>query len=344
MKGSTVLTPYRVEPKALHDLIIMPQFGDVLDMETGQVTVPSDEEGDWQIIDGVVSSRPIMDLFGGQNILKRRDATCKLIYGSVGRLSNRKIETEKLYGAVEDCQTEFYQGCFADYEQENFDLFGAQVLPIMEKGVAADLYANKYFGDVSRGSDVNGLWSWNKFDGIFTWYARYIADGTIPSAQTFTIPAGTLTPTQANAALLTAFQKQDGIFKFFDKKDKAFYVDTDLAEAYYDYLIQSGVTVLQERMSGRPMLYFKGIEVKPKKWDGILAALNGGTAAHAVIFTLQGNFLYAADSAYGGGARNNEAIRIWWSDDDNVWRRTIHMKSGTQLASPAHSVFGMTSF
>jgi len=338
------LTPFRVEPKAMHELIIMPQFGDVIDSETGQVTIPSDEEGDWQIMDDVVVSRPIMDLFGGQNILKRRDATCKLIYSPVGRLGARLIKTEKLYAATEDCQEEFYQGAFEDYEQQNFDAFFENVMPFIEKGVATDIYTNKYFGDISRTSDVNGIWSWNRFDGVFTQIARYVAAGTIPAGQTFTIPSGTLTPSQANAALQSAFDKQDGILKFFDKADKAFYVDQDLAEAYHEYVVTSGVTVLMERMTGRPMLFKKGIEVRVKKWDGVLAALNAGTAAHACILTLKGNFLYAADSKYGGGPKRNEAIRMWWSDDDNIWKRQIHLKAGTEIAAPQHIVFGMTSF
>jgi hypothetical protein len=342
MAKGTVLTPFKVSPRSFHELIVMPQFGDVIDDATGQVTIPSDEEGDWQIMDDVVTSRPILDLFGGQNILKRREATCKLIYGSAGRLSARSISTTKLYAAVEDCQEEFYQGCFEDYAQENFDMFGAQVMPIIEKGVATDLYTNKYFGDITRSADSNGIWSWNKCDGIFTHIAKYIAAGTIPSGQTFTIPAGTLTGTQANTALKSAFDAQDGLFKFFAKEDKCFYVDSDLAEAYYDYLIAAGHTVLMERMSGRPKLYYKGIEVKVKKWDGVLAALNGGTEAHAVILTLRGNFLYGADSKYGGGPRRNEAVRMWWSDDDNVWKRQMHMKAGTEIAAPQHVVFGMT--
>lgn len=342
------LTPFVVSPKSMHELIIMPQFGDVLDTESGSVTIPSDEDGDWMIMDDVVSSRPIMDLFGGQNILKRRDATCKLIYGSVGRLSARKIETEKLYAAVEDCQDEFYQGAFEDYSTENFDLFGAQIMPIMEKGVATDIYANKYFGDVTRPSDVNGLWSWNKFDGVFTHIARYIASGTIPAGQTFAIAGGTITPAQANQALEDAYAKQDGIMKFYDKGMKVFYVDEDFATAYHKYLTQSGqavaTTPTSERMAGKPILYSNGILLKIKKWDGILAALNGGTAAHALILTLQGNFLYGADSKYGGGPRRNEAIRVWWSDDDNVWKRQIHLKAGTEIAAPQHIVFAMTSF
>lgn len=343
MAKNITLTPFQVSPRAMHELIIMPQFGDVLD-ENGDVTMPSDEEGDWQIMDNVASERPIMDLFGGQNILKRRDATCKLIYSPVARLGARYLRTQKLYAATEDCQEEFYQGAFEDFEQENFDIFFENVMPILEKGLATDIYSNKWFGDITRASDTNGIWSWNKFDGIFTHYARYIADGTIPNAQTFTIPAGALTPTQANTALTTAFNSQDGIMKFYDKTLKVFYVDEDLADAYHDYLVQSGQTVMADRMSGKPILYKKGILVKPKKWDGILAGLNTGTAAHAVILTLQGNFLYGADSKYGGGPKRNEAVRIWYSDDDNVWKRQIHLKAGTEIAAPQHTVFGMTEF
>jgi hypothetical protein len=339
------LTPFRVAPKAFHELIIMPQFGDVLDSETGTVTVPSDEEGDWMIMDEVYEQgRPILDLFGGQNVLKRRDATCKLIYSPVGRLGARNIYGTKLYAATEDCQEEFYQGAFSDYEQENFDIFGENVMPILEKGVATDIYSNKWFGDVSRPSDINGIWSWNKFNGVFTHIARYIATGVIPSEQIFAIPEGDLTPTQAKDALASAFSKQDGTMKFFDKTLKVFYVDEDLAEAYHDYIVQSGQTVMADRMSGKPILFYKGIRVKPKKWDGILAALNGGTAAHAVILTLQGNFLYGANSKYGGGPKRNEAVRIWWSDDDNVWKRQMHMMAGTELAAPQFITFGLTSF
>lgn len=335
------LVPFRVEPRAFHELIVMPQFGDYLD---GDVTVPSPEEGDWQILDDVVYQRPIMDLFGGKNILKRRDATCKLIYSPVGRLSARYIRTEKLYAAAEDCQEEFYQGCFEDFSQENWDLFGSKVMPMMEKGVATDLFANKYFGDISRASDINGLWSWNKFDGIFTHYAKYIADGTIPGGQTFAIAGGTLTPTQAHDYLASAYAKQDGVLKLMDKSMKAFYVDQDLADAYEQWLVLSGYATVQDRMNGVSKLFFNKIEVRVKPWDGILAALNGGTAAHSIILTVKGNFLYGADSKYGGGARRNEAIRVWWSDDDNVWKRQIHLKAGTEIAAPQLSVFGMTSF
>lgn len=337
------LTPFTVSPRSMHELIVMPQFADVLD-DNGTVTMPSPEEGDWAIMDDVVVSRPIIDLFGKSNILKRRDATCKIIYSSVGRMSDREIRTTKLYAGIEDCAEEFYQGAFEDWSAENFDVFGSHIMPLMDKAVATDLYTNKYFGDVTRASDVNGIYSWNRFDGIFTWYFRYIADGTIPAAQTFAIAGGDITPSNANAALASAFGKQDGLFKLFPKKDKVIYVDEDLAEAYWDYVVAAGQSSIQDRMSGKATLYFKGIEVKTKLWSSTLAALNGGTAAHVVILTLRGNWLFAADSKYGGGPRRNEAIRVWYSMDDDVWRRQLHMKAGTQIIAPQHTVIGITSF
>lgn len=343
MPKATTLTPFTIAPRALHELIIVPQFGDFID--SNNVVSPSDEEGDWMIMDNVIHQRPIMDLFGGQNVLKRRDATCKIIYSPVGRMGARFITTDRLYAATEDCAEEFYQGAFEDFRNEDREAIWDNIMPILEKGFATDIYTNKWFGDVTRLTDATGTWSWNKFDGIFTWYARYIADGTIPADQTFSIPAGALTPTQANTALSTAYAAQDGMMENFDDSDKVFYVDKKLADAYYDYLIASGQTVLNERQSGRPNnLTYKGIEIKVKKWDGLLRALNGGTQAHAVILTLRGNFIFGTDGDYGGGPNRDEAVRIWYSDDDNVWRRQLHIKSGTQIAAPQFSVFGMTEF
>lgn len=76
----------------------------------------------------------------------------------------------------------------------------------------------------------------------------------------------------------------------------------------------------------------------------MLKALNGGTQAHAVILTLRGNFLFATDKAYGGGPERDEAVVVWYSYDDGVWRKQIHVKAGTQIIAPQFTVFGMTSF
>lgn len=340
------LRPFQVNPKAVHEFIVMPQFGDVIDDGTGTVTQPSMEEGDWQVMDGVIWRRPIIELTGHQNILKRRDATCKLIYSPVGTLGSRYIFTEPLYAAVEDCVEEFYQGCFIDYEQGNFDMFFENVMPIMATGVGTDLYTNKYFGDVTRAGDVTGTWSWNKFDGIFTTLNKYIADGTVPAEQTFAItttdPDGIITPQEAHDYLAEAYSSQGFMMRAQDNRNKAIYVDYNLLDAYWDWLVLAGQTTIAERQQGVTQLTFRGIQIRPKYWDAILAALNGGKQAHVVMLTLRGNWLYATDSSYGGGPKRNEGVRIWYSMDDNVWRRQIHLKAGTEWVNPQFVVLGIT--
>lgn len=337
------ISAFTVTPRSFHELVIMPQFADVLN-EKGEISQPSNDDGDWAVMDDVSVSRPIIDLFGNQNILKRRDATCKLVYSPVGKMSAREIRTEKIYAATEDCQEEFYQGAFEDWSSGNYQIFGEQIMPLLAKGIQTDLYTNKYFGDVSRASDATGKWSWNKFDGIFTKINEYIASGIIPAAQTFSVPSGALTPQQARDSLASAYARQDGILKVAERADKCFYVDQNLADAYWDWLVYAGHNEIGDRQAGRPAMYFKGIEIKEKKWDGVLQALNNGTETHVVLLTLRANFLYATDKSYGGGGKRDQAVRVWFSEDDQVWRRQVHMKAGTQIIAPQHIVIGMTEW
>lgn len=338
------LIPFKVDAKAFHEMVIMPNFGDIVD-ENGNVTLPSMEEGDWMVVDSPKHRVPIIDVFGGTNLIKRRDATCKLIYAPVGRLGNRWISGEDLYAATEDCQREFYQGCFEDYSRQDFEKFGSQIMPMLAKGVAADLYTNKYFGDITRAADPNGIISWNKFDGIWAHYFNYVSQGIVEAP--IAIPAGAITPANAYALLLSMYSAQDELLDAYDEEDKAFYVDKDIYDAYGNYLLvgnNNGSISLTELQQGHSKLYFNGIEVKPRKWKGILKQLNGGTQAHAAILTLRGNFLYKTDSTYGGGPYNDEAVRVYYSEDDDVWRRQMHMNGGTQIAAPQHSVLAITEF
>lgn len=339
------LTPFRVDAKSFHEMVIMPNFGDVIDSESGNVVIPSAEEGDWMVVDSPKHRVPIIDVFGGTNLLKRRDATCKLIYSPVARLGNRWITDENLYAATEDCQEEFYQGCFDDYSNQEWEKFGEQIMPMISKGVAADLYTNKYFGDITRASDPNGRISWNKFDGIFTQYLNYVTQGIV--ATPLSIPSGAISASSAYNLLSSLYAGQDEILDSMDDEDKAFYVDKGIYDAYGEWLItgtNNGAISLTDLQTGRARLFFRGIEVRPKKWNGILKALNGGTVSHAAILTVRGNFLYKTDSTYGGGPYRNEAVRVHYSEDDNVWRRQLHMRGGTNIAAPQLSVLAITEF
>lgn len=338
------LEPFQVAPLAFYELILLPEFGDTID--TTGMPQPSDEEGDWMIMDDVVAKRPIIEVYGGNNVLKRRDQTCKIIYSPIGRLGNRFIYTEEVYAATEDCQREFYQGCFKDFQRKNFQVIYEKMMPILEKAVSVDVYTNKYFGDVSRAADPNGIWSWNKFDGIFTQFAKYIAQGLIPASQTFSIPGGVIAPIDAFNVLSQAYESQPDIMETLDPQDKAFYVDIQLANAYWDYLILTGScnqNSLSDRQKATPTMFFRGIELRVKRWNGVLAALNGNVAAHVCLLTIRGNFIFATDKNYGGGPNEDEAVRAWYSMDDDVWRKQIHLRAGTEWGAPTFVVLGMTN-
>lgn len=335
-------TPFSVNARAMHELLMVPQFADYLDGEGNWI--PSPENGDWQVYDNVVFERPIIEIYGGQNIIKRRDATCKLIPSPVGRLAQRKIRTEELYAYTEDCVKEFYQGCFKDYEMNNYEVFFRNVMPFMEKGVSVDVFSNKYFGDVTRPADVTGRWSWNKFNGVFTHIQKYIESGVIPSGQTFEVPGGAITPSEAQSALAQAYAAQDYLMMGIPLAEKVIYVDQLFADAYYSWLITSGVIFpnIAQVQAATPSLSFNGIPIKIKPWDGILSTLNGGTSAHVVLLTVKSNFLFATDSNYGGGPYMDEAIRVWYSLDDDIWKRQIHLKAGTEILGPQYIILGMT--
>lgn len=336
------ITPFKVDSKSFHESVVMPMFGDILGAE-GETLIPSDENGDWVIMDNPRHRAPIIGIHGNANILKRRDATCKLIYTSIGRLGNRWVYDEELYGAVEDCQQEFYQGCFEDYTNENWEVFGEHIMPMIYKASATDVYTMKYFGDVERPGDPNNIHNWNKFDGIWTHYNRYVTAGIVETP--IDITEGDMDGSDAYGLLLEMYNMQDEILDAQDDANKVFYVNKKIYDAYGEFLMtgsHNAVLSLTELQSGTARLFFKGIEIKPKKWNGILKALNGGTQAHAAILTLRGNFIFKTDSTHGGGRFRNEAVRVWYSDEYNVWKREVYLRGGTEIIAPQHSVLAIT--
>lgn len=336
------LEKFKVSADVFHELVVEPMFADGMEME-GSFLNPSLEEGDWTVIDSPKHKVAIIDVHGHSNLLKRRDATCKVIYSPVASLGNRYVYGEDLYAATEDCLSEFYQGSFEDYKNEDWEIFGSKVMPIISKGIYQDIYTNKYFGDVSRPSDPGGIHSWNKFDGISTHYADYVSKGIVDAPTA--IPAGVITPTNAYNLLLAMYSAQPERLDDIDDEDKVFYVNKKIYDAYgLQLLAMPGAALsLADLQSGRATLYFNGIQVKHKKWNGVLKALNGGVQAHYAILTVRGNFIFKTDSTYGGGAKRDEAVKVWYSDDDDVWRRKIYVQGGTQIIAPQLSVLAMTN-
>lgn len=333
-----------LDPAAFYDLIVQPSFADI---EPGANNYP-DTLNEWVVMDNVslVRGQTMIDVFKKQNFLKRKERSCKTVWSTVGTTSNRKLVVDELYGAVEDCQEEFYEGCAKDF-RDNPALFRQIAFNIFKGGIRMDALSNCYFGDVARADDPNEVWSWNKFDGIVVKIGEYIDDDTIPDAQVMdALPSGAITPAQAALALQEAYDKRSALMKTILETDLAFYVDQAFAEAYEAYLISTGVNTsvgVELLMNGVPSLKFKRIPIYVERtWNPILSALNGGDEGHMCILTIRGNFVFGTNTKYGGGKDLNQALRIWWSDDDEVWRTKMHMVAGTQLRSPQHVVFGTT--
>lgn len=335
-----------VNALALFELLVQPMYADLLPDYTGAYDGALHE---FTVVDNVslANGTPLVDIFskGAGSILKRRDGSCKTDWSTVATTSSRRIKVTELYGAVEECQEGFYQGCLADLRSKNA-MFRDKVLMYFQKLLRSALAQNSYFGDVTRAGDPTDFFSWNAFDGIFTKIAQYIALGTIPAAQHFSIPAGPLAPADAYTALKTAYDAQNDILSNLPDNQKAIYIDKKTAKAYERYLIsigQNSCCGVSYVINGIPTLLFEGIPIVVEPiWDGMLKALNGGVEAHAIILTISGNFIFGTDKSYGGGANLDQALRIWWSEDDEVWRYKMYLVAGTELYAPQHVIIGTT--
>jgi hypothetical protein len=335
----------QLKPQAFYDLVLQPSFADI---QPGATMYP-DTLHLFEIVDNVsiANGMTMIDVFQKQNFLKRKDRSCKTVWSTVGTTANRKLTVTELYAATEFCQEEFYAGALSDL-RDNPTVFRNLAFDILKRGTRMDMLANCWFGAVDRADDSTKTWNWNSFDGIVQKIAEYIADTTIPGAQVMTaLPSGAITPLQAYTALQDAYDRRSELMASLDEMDLSFTIDRLFAEAYQQYLISTGVPSTAGPgliQNGVPVLAFKGIPIYVEKtWNPILKALNAGTAAHMCILTISGNCVFGTDKSYGGGANLDQAVRLWYSEDDDVWKNKLHMVGGTQLRSPQHVVFGLTT-
>lgn len=340
------LAPLIVKPAAFFELILQPSYADIAPDYTGAY---SNTMSEWTLMDNVSLAKGarLIDIFKRQNFLKRKDRSCKTDYSKVAITGNRKLTVDELYGATEDCQEEFYADSMKDF-RDQAPRFREITLGILKGGINVDVLCNSYFGDITRADDTTGVWSWNKFDGIFVKMAAYIADGTLPDEQVLApLPSGVITPLQAYNALQAAYDAQSDLMQTLPDLEKAFYVDKRFAKAYERYLISTGngsANSVMLIMNGVPVLQFENIPIYVEPmFNPILKALNGGTEAHAMILTISGNFTFGTDKTYGGGANLDQALRIWFSEDDDVWRTKMYMVGGTEIVYPQHIVVSATN-
>lgn len=331
-----------IQSQGFYDLMVKPHFAD-LNPVGDTPGVP----GAFTVMDDVTSKRRIIDIIGGGNILERKDASCDIKYKPVAGLRPRTIEVDKLYGATQTCDEEFYTGCLEDFQNQS-EKFLNFVIEWFGKLVKKDINSNAYFGNVERGNDPNGIWSWNKFDGIFKWYARYIADGTIAAAQTTSIASGALTDAACFAVIKWLYDNQTDLMGMLPDEMKAFYVSKKIASGYRSYMqsIGGAYEIALYTQSSQKLLAYEGIPIVVEStWNPIMAALNGGTQANAAILTLRGNFTFATDKTYGVQDENGKYVGFatWFDFPKQSWLFLTGMKAGTQIAYPELSVIALTA-
>lgn len=318
--------------------IIQPSFGELI----GGKDVRNGYFGEFTLLDDVPYRQKIITLTGLRNILKRVDASCQTDYDKIMRASGRFVTVTELGGAIQFCQDEFYQGCLKDW-QNGDPLFVANILDFFKKAIAQDLTSLMYFGDVSRVEDAADpdIWNTNKIDGIYTLYSRFLADTTLPAAQTFNIPNGDISAANAKVYLETAYKKMSPLMKLVPRDQLAFYIDQEWADAYEDYLIgvgssdSSGVNFTQDGISVRA---YKGIPIFSNPFFNPVLAQISGADAHFGVLTFRGNFVFATDKNYGAGPSQNQALVVWYDYETDTWKWKTKMRAGTQIALVDQSV------
>jgi len=331
-------------PGLFHQLIMQPSYQDIVPEYSGAYGGQLQE---FTIMPNVHIGlgQKLVDITRKQNILQRKDRSCNTNWNTIGITANRSIYVQELYGAVQNCEEEFYDGAMKDFREQS-PVFRDMIAKIFQGAVGVDLTTNAYFGDIGRADDATGQFSWNKFDGIVTKIGNYIADETIPAAQNFAVPSGAMTPTDAYNYIKELYESRSDLMKAMDSMDLAMYIDYEWAYQYSQYLIATGVNTVKSIdwiENGVPVLKFNGMPIFVEKiWNPVLNVMNGGTMAHMGILTIRRNFVFGTNKNYGGGPDLNQAFRVWYDWHDDVWKYKMHLTGGTEIIAPKYVCFAMT--
>lgn len=322
------------------ELILKPSFGDLVD----GMDVRNGYFGEFIVMNDVAHERKIIDIRRLQNILRRRDASCSMEYQPIAKAGLRKITVTELSAGVKMCREEFYQGCLKDWRNGD-PAFLDGIVKYFKNGIATDLITLMYFGDESlaANSDPNDF-NVNQLDGIFTQYKKYVTGGVIPGNQTFNIPAGNISASNAAVYLENLYANQDSLMNVMLDTDKAFYIDKKWSDAYEAYLVASGQgsnEAANFTINGIKGRAYKGIPIFVNPFFNPVLNQVVGNGAHFGVLTLRGNFVFGTDQSYGTGPDGNEALVVWYDYFDDTWKWRTALKGGTQIALPEHSCLAL---
>ena len=345
--------PLLMDPALYYALILQPTFADITPEFNGSYDSLLSE---FTVMPNVALGlgQPLVDITNNVGILQRKDRSCNTNWKTVGGTANRRIYVSELYGAVKNCEEQFYDGCWKDFREANAT-FKNFIVKFFGQAISTDLVTNAWFGDVARADDTaSGVgWSWNKFQGIISQIAKYITAGTIPAGQTFSVSytgvGGTMTPTDAYNNLKKLFESRSALMKAMPDMNLGIYLDYNWAYQYGEYLKSLGnntIFAIDYIQNGVPVFRYNGVPIFVMNlWNPILNALNGGTDANMGIMTIRRNFVFGTNKKYGGGPDldSQQALRVWYDEHDEVWKYKMHLAGGTEIISPQNIVFAITN-
>lgn len=343
--------PLIMDPALYYALIMQPTFADIAPDFNGSY------EGllsQFTVMPNVALGlgQPLVDITNNVGILQRKDRSCNTNWKTVGSTANRRIFVSELYGAVKNCEEQFYDGCWKDFREANAT-FKSFIVKYFGKAISTDIMTNAWFGDVSRPDDAGPVgWSWNKFDGIVSKLAKYINSGDIAASQYFTVTCtgagGAMTPTDAYNNLKKLFESRSQLMKALPDSTLGIHINYEWAYQYGEYLKSTGnntIFAIDYIQNGVPVLKYNGVPIYVENiWDPVLYALNGSAQAHMGIMTIRMNFVFGTNKNYGGGPdlASKQALRVWYSEDEEVWKYKQHLVGGTEIIAPKQVVVAVS--
>lgn len=341
-----------IQPLGLYEVITHPALTELVGPGTGALDAVTQ---DFLVLGNVPYKRAIIDIFPQFNIMNRDDTSCQLVYKRIANTGLRYVTTDEIYGATQNCAHEFYQGALRDFAN-NREVFTDKIMPFFQKAIRTDVGSNVWFGDTTRTALAGQTFSTTIFDGIWKWIQTYTGN-LLPSAQVFS-PATTNYRQPAHYAdafyaIDAAWQLQPDLLRAYPDDSKVIYCDKATHDGFSNYMKILGTetdTIVSWLMGdNRKFDAYQGIPIMVVPlWEPMLNDPNSsvytytaGVYHHAVLLTMQKNFLFATDSSYGRGPNEDQALNVWYRNIDMSWYYQMFLRAGSQIMVPEFIVAGM---
>ena len=253
-------------------------------------------------------------------------------------VNDKVIEAGRLRVAVSECQDAFF-GTYIEESFKNgvnvFDLTGTAlmdtILANVRQSIGNDITKLAWWGDTAEAGASAACY--NPTDG---WWKLLIADATVDGNKV-TIPnSGAFTTGDAITALRSLWTQAPAALQAVENRDKGIYVSREIYDDYLTSLENLGnAEGWSTLVDGRPVVYFRGVEVHPM-YSWTTAATQVGTADDVrAVYTAKDNLVVGTDTNDPSGE-----MKMFYDDlTEKVYVRA-YFKLGFQFLHDSLVVIG----